>query len=213
MEKNENGNNFAKMEQKNKLASSSIVLGVIGLCTSFIPIINNISFVLALIALIFCIISLLKGASKKTAIAGIILSIITIMIVVNTQKSLSESIDNAVNELNDTIDTAAGNKTDEILSKYLDVTIGTFSSTTDSYGFSTTELPVTVKNKSSEMKSFSIQIESVNSDGSRITTDYIYANNLGAGQSQEFKAFEYVESNKITSLQNSTFKIVEVSMY
>ena len=61
--------------------------------------------------------------------------------------------------------------------------------------------------------SFSIQVEAVDANGSRIANDYIYANNLNAGQSQEFKLFEYVESDKLNSMKNATFKIVEVSMY
>ena len=214
MEEKENGNlKKNSAEKRSGLATASLVLGIIGLCTSFIPIINNLSFALALIAIAFSIISLIKKASKKTAIIGIIISIITIIVVVNAQQTLFDSINNTVNEINNGIDEASGNKTDEILANNVDVTIGTFTSSTDSYGIVNTTLPVTVKNKSSESKSFDIQIEAVDSTGTRITNDYISVNNLGAGQSQEFKVFEYVEDDLLQSMNNATFKIVEVSMY
>lgn len=199
--------------KKSGFATASLVLGIIGLCTSFIPLINNLSFILALIAIIFSIVALVKKASKGMAIAGIIISVIAIIIVVNAQKTVSDSIDTAVNEFNDSMSTMTGEKTDEILANNVDVSIGTFSATKGSYGTSETVLPVTITNKSSEAKSFNIQIEAVDSNGSRIATDYIYANSLGANQSQNFELFKYVESEKLDSMKSATFKVIEASMY
>lgn len=50
------------MEEKKKsgLATAGMVLGIVGICTSFIPFINNLSFIMAIIAFIFGIISLVK---------------------------------------------------------------------------------------------------------------------------------------------------------
>ncbi len=110
------------------------------------------------------------------------------------------------------MNTATGGKTDEILANYADVNIGEFKATKSEY-MTETELPVTVINKSSENKSFSIQIEAVKTDGSRITTDTVYVNNLNAGQRQDFKAFEYVSSDMLEDIKTASFKIVEVSMY
>ncbi len=200
-------------KRKSGFATASLVLGIIGLCTSFIPIVNNISFVLALLAVIFGIVSLIKKASKGMAVAGIVISVIAIIAVVNVQKALSDAIDTAVDDFNNSVDTMSGENTDEILANDLDVTIGDFSATEDAYSLTDTELPVTVKNKSSETKSFDVQIEAVDENGSRLATDYIYANSLNAGQSQEFKLFEYVESDKLEAMKTATFKIVEVSMY
>ena len=192
---------------------ASLVLSIIGICTSFIPIINNLSFMLAIIAIIFSIVALFKKAGKGMAIAGIILSLFTIMFVISAQKTLSDTIDTAVNQLNDNIDQITGNKTEDLLANNVDVTIGDFSVTEDSYGLTDTLLPVTVKNKSSEVKSFQIQVEAVDANGSRLDIDYIYANNLGANQSQQFKLFQFIESDKLDSMKNAQFKIVEVSMY
>ena len=197
-----------KEKRKSGLATAGLVLGIIGICTSFIPIINNISFILALTGTIFGIVALVKKASKGQAIAAIILCILTIVITVNSQKSVSDSL----NTWSQDIDKAAGNSTEEVLKNDVDVQLGNFQITKGSYTTETV-LKATIKNKTNETKSFNIQIEAVDANGNRIATDYIYANNLNAGQSQEFKSFEYVESEKIEQLRNATFKIVEASVY
>ena len=200
-------------KKKSGFATAGLVLGIIGICTSFIPIVNNLSFILAIIGLIFSIVSLAKKASKGMSISALIICIITVFLVVTAQQSLSDSINNAFNEFDSSMSDMTGDNTEEILKNSCDVVLGDFKITTGEYGIDEYELPVTVTNKTSETKSFSIQIEAIKSDGTRITTDYIYANNLTAGQSQKFKAFQYVSSENATDMKSATFKIVEVSMY
>ncbi len=53
-------------KEKSGFGTASLVLGIIGICTSFIPIINNLSFVLGLMGLLF--ISSIKKASKGRTI-------------------------------------------------------------------------------------------------------------------------------------------------
>lgn len=199
---------MGEVEKKSGFATAGLVLGIIGVCTSFIPIINNVAFVLGLIAIVFGIIAFAKKANKGKVIAAILLGILSVVITINSQKALSDSIDT----LNDELDKAAGNSTEEILQNYIDVTMGNFEVTQNEYT-TDTKLTVTVKNKSSESKSFNIQIEAVDASGSRITQDYIYANNLNAGQSQNFEIFKLITSDKIEEMQNATFKVVEVSMF
>lgn len=196
-----------KETNKNGFSTAALVLGIIGACTSFIPIINNLSFVLGVIAIIFAIVALVQKAGKGKIVASIILGILAIVITLSAQKLASDSLNKVSNDLNK----ASGNSTEEVLKDDADVTIGAFQFSTSKYGYSTTELPVTVKNKTSGTKSFSVQIEAVDSNGSRIDTDYASANNLAAGQSQEFKLFTLVSSDKLDSIKNATFKIVEVS--
>lgn len=194
---------------KSGFATAGLVLGIIGGCTSFIPIVNNLSFVLALLGIVFGIVSLAKRASKGQAIAGIIICILAIIITINSQRALSDSLDTLSKDL----DKATGSSTEEVLKEDVDVQLGDFQVTKGQYGTNETVLKATAKNKTSETKSFSIQVEAVDTDGSRIANDYIYANSLNAGQSQEFKLFEYVESEKLEKMKNATFKIVEASMY
>lgn len=199
------------MEEKKKsgFATAGLVLGIIGICTSFIPILNNISFILGLIGILFGIVSLIKKASKGQAIAGIIICVLAMVITISSQQALSESLDT----IGKNLDKATGNSTEEVLTNDVDVQIGEFEVSKGEYGIIDTQLVVKVTNKTSETKSFNIQIEAVNADGSKIISDYIYANSLNAGQSQDFKLFEYVESEKLDAMKNATFKIVEASMY
>ncbi len=53
-------------KEKSGFGTASLVLEIIGICTSFIPIINNLSFVLGLMGLLF--ISSIKKASKGQTI-------------------------------------------------------------------------------------------------------------------------------------------------
>lgn len=196
-------------KKKSGFGTASLVLGIIGVCTSFIPIVNNVSFILGLIGAIFAIISLIKKASKGQAVAGIILCIIAIVVTLSAQKALGDGL----NEVSSNLDKATGNSTEEILANDVDVQLGNFEVIEGNYGFNDTKLTVKVTNKTNEKRSFSLHIEAIDSNGSRINEDYVYANDLGAGQSQNFDIFTLVASEKIDIMKNATFKIVEASMY
>lgn len=151
----------------------------------------------------------MKKSSKGQAVAGVILCVLAIVITINSQKALSDSIDAASKE----IDKAIGNSTEEVLKNDVDVTFGKFEVNEDKYGLKETQLKANVKNKTSETKSFNIQVEAIDENGNRITSDYIYVNSLGAEQSQEFQLFTYVEESKLDKMKSATFNVVEASMY
>ena len=198
------------MEEKRKsgLGTAGMVLGIVGVCTSFIPIINNLSFVCGIVGFILALISLCKKASIGKSITGVILCLLACIITVSAQQSLSDSL----NTLSEDLNKISGDSTEKVLAEDVNVTIGELKVTT-SYGIADTELPVTITNKTNEQKSFSIQIEAISADGTRIDTDTVYASNLNAGQSQVLKAFVLVTSDKIDSLKSATFNIVEASSY
>lgn len=195
--------------QKSGFGTASLVLGIIGICTSFIPIVNNASFVLGLIGVIFGIVSLIKKASKGQAIAGIILCILAMVITINSQQALS----NSLNEVSANLDKATGASTEDVLANDADVELGKFEAIKDKYGLTNTKLTVKVTNKASEKKTFNFHIEALDANGTRIGDDYVYANDLGAGQSQNFDVFTLVSSDKVDAMKNATFKIVEASVY
>ncbi len=199
---------MVEQSKKNGFSTAGLVLGIIGICTSFIPLINNLSFVIGAIAIIFGIVALIQKAGKGKIIVTIILGILSIIITLNSQKALSDSF----NAISNDLDNALGSSTEEILANDADVIIGNFEVTNGEY-LTETKLNVKVTNKTSETKSFNIQIEAISADGTRLASDYIYANNLTAGQSQNFETFNFVESDKIEEMKNATFKIVEISMY
>ena len=199
----------ATVNKKSGLATAGLILGIIGTALSFIPIINNAAFVIGIFALIFGIIALIKKETKGKTIASIILGIAAISITLLMQQAAS----NAIDEVSKEIDKITGDNTEEVLNKDVDITLGNFIATTDEYGFTNTKLVVTVKNTTDSKKSYSIHIEAVDADGKRIEDDYVYANDLTAGQTQDFEIFNLVQDEKVDLLKNATFKIVEASAY
>lgn len=192
---------------KSGFSTASLVLGIIGIILSFIPIINNAAFVLGVLALIFGIVSLVKKANKGKSIAGLILGILAIIITLAMQKAIVDTVDKAGKD----IDKALGNSTEEVLKNEANVTLGDFEASEDQYGLVNSKMTVTVKNITDEKKSFTLHIEAVNPDGSRLDDDYVYANDLAAGQTQDFEIFTLVTSDQIDALRSATFNIVEAS--
>lgn len=77
-----------------------LVLGAVALLTSFLPIINNVSFFFALIGTVFAIVGVVATVRKTRkgkglAIAGLIICIVSIVVVLGTQSLYSAAIDEA----------------------------------------------------------------------------------------------------------------------
>ena len=199
------------VEKKNSsgLAAAGMVLGIIGVVLSFIPIINNIAFFIGILALIFGIIGIVKKAGKGKAIAGIVLGILSIVITLAMQSTVSDAIDETSKEL----DKITGNSTEEVLKTEANVTLGDLQISKDEYGLTDSKMVVTVKNITDKKKSYSLHIEAVDANGNRIDEDYVYANDLNAGQTQNFEIFTYIEDSKIDGMKAATFKIIEASAY
>ena len=84
------------MEQERKvLGILAIIFGALALLGSWMPIINNFSFILAILALIFGIIGFLvnRKRPKTLAIIGTVLSIVSIAIVLGTQAMYAKSLE------------------------------------------------------------------------------------------------------------------------
>lgn len=197
---------------KSGLATAALVLGIIGICLSFIPIVNNAAFVLGILASVFGIVVLIKKRCLGKAITSIVLGVLSIVITLAMQAAALKAIDDAFGELDDELGYMSGEKTDEILENHLNVQIGSFQVMEGDY-WDESKLEVTLKNKSDQKASFSVTIEAVDSTGARIATDTVYANDLGAGQSQKFEAFTLVSSDDYTALKKATFRVVDASMY
>ncbi len=208
----------ANHKKRSISAVTALILAIIGLLLSAIPIVNNFAFVLAVIALIFGVVGFFatknnKKKGRKTVIIAFILAILACVIVLASQKFYSDSLDNAGKQIQKSADNASGKNTSNILGKDVDVTLGAFQVTTPDEFTTNTQLPVTVTNKDSQPKSYSIQIEAVDASGTRIVDDTVYANNLSSKQTQNFKAFEYVDPDKVEAVKKAKFKVVSVSQY
>lgn len=191
------------------LSTAGMVLGIISVVLSFIPIINNIAFFIGILALIFGIIGIVKKAGTGKAIAGVVLGILSIVITLSMQSAVSDAIDDTSKEL----DKITGNSTEEILKTEANVTLGELQISKDEYGITNSKMVVTVKNITDKKRSYSFHIEAIDESGNRINEDYVYANGLSAGQTQEFEIFTYIEDSKIDAMKAATFKIIEASAY
>jgi hypothetical protein len=188
------------------MASASLVLGIISIIISFIPIINNLSVVMGGLAVILGLVSIKN--SKGKAVSGFILGILSIIIAVNMMNAAVKTI----NEIGDNINTATGGNTEQVMNN-VDVTFGKFETSNPTGYLNETKLNVTVTNKATENKSFTIQVEAVDENGDRIQTDYLYANNLNPGQAQTFEIFNFISSDLISKMKTANFKVLEASIF
>jgi hypothetical protein len=207
-------------ERKSGLAIAGFIIAILAILGSAIPIFNNVSFFFAVVALVFGIIGLVairkgKRAGQGLAIATIILSFVTFVVVLATQSFYGKVANDVSNSVNESVNDFDGTNTDKLLKDNVDVTLGAFvfnpGAEADYSYDDTTELPVTIKNKSSEKASYTVKIEAIDASGTRIAEDTIYVSDLNPGQSVSEKAFKYVEEGKLEALKAATFKILEVS--
>ncbi|MBE6590197.1 MAG: DUF4190 domain-containing protein [Ruminococcaceae bacterium] len=201
-----------RQPQKSALATAGMVLGIVGIATSFIPIVNNASFVLGILALIFGGIALVKKKLMGKAMTALVLGILSVVITLAMQAAMVSAVEDALGDIEDDLDMIAGEKTEDVLRDFLDVSFGSFQVISDEY-WEDTKLEVTLKNKSEESKSFSVTVEAVNAEGNRISEDYIYVDTLGAGQSKTVDIFTLVTSDDAAKLKDATFRVVEASAY
>lgn len=206
-------NNKPVKKATSALAIVSLVLGIIAIALSFIPIVNNAAFVFGIIGLIFGIIGVVKSGKKALGIAAVILCAASMAITLALQASWSKSLNDAAASISADTNNAAGGNTDSLLKNDIQVTLGTWSDQADEYNIHTTELPVSITNISSEDFSGTVSIEALDADGNRINSDTCYIDSIAAGQSQDFKVFEYTEDDKLDAMAAASFNIYEVTKY
>lgn len=79
------------------MAIAGLVLGILALLSSWIPIINNLSFLIALLGLIFSIVGLVATSrgmrsGKGMAIAALVINIIACVVVLGTQSLFAAAL-------------------------------------------------------------------------------------------------------------------------
>lgn len=88
---------------KSKVTTAGLVLGLVAPCISFIPIVNNFSFILGILAIIFGSIALTKDSKKvKGAIAlalGVVAIVLTIIFQISFAKKVVNVFEDALNSL------------------------------------------------------------------------------------------------------------------
>lgn len=195
-------------DKRSGLATASMVLGIIAIIGCWIPFLNIFSIIMGFIGLAlgipaFIVLLTKKKGSMGKTIAGLILCLITVIVGINMNNAAGKAVNDSVDEVN-------GNKTEDILKNDIDVNFGTYTTDGNEY-YESGKLEVTVKNKTNNVQSYTISVEALDSEGVRITTDTIYANDLGAGQTAKYDTFSYGNVDKLKT--TVTFKVYEVSKY
>lgn len=216
-------NTPAQPAKTSGLAIAGLVTGGVALVGSWVPILNNFSAFIAVLGAILAIIGLVsvsrsKGAKKGKglAFAALIISVVAFAVVLYTQSVYSAAINTASESYNESLDRSSGRATEQILGKDVTVDFGAYeikSETTGSYTSKDGYLAVTVTNQLSETKSYTVHLEALDANGTRVRDDYVYANNLAAGQSIVENCFESYSEEEVNKNNSYTFKIVEVQQY
>lgn len=89
-------------QKKSAMATAGLILGIIGICTSFIPIVNNASIVLGVLAFGFGLISVLKKEGGN-AVAGLVLGVLAVVITLYMQYLFTSAVDRVLNEIKDVL--------------------------------------------------------------------------------------------------------------
>lgn len=195
------------------LATAGMIIGIVAVVFSLAQagMVMVIAFLLGIIAFVFGIISLVKKKGKGKAVAAVVLGAVAVIFPVIIAASQVETEEKA-ESVDEQIEYISGDKTEEILDKYLTVKMGDFTVVSGDY-YDDTKLKVTIKNISAERRSFSIKIEAIDKDGNRIDSDYIYSSDLGAGQGEVFEIFKYVPDEDVENMKQAEFQIAEITMY
>lgn len=191
---------------KSGMAIAGFVLGLIAILTSFLPIINNLSFFLAILGLIFGIIGFVgitkgKKSGRGFAIAAIVLCVVSGAVVLATQSAFSSAIDGASSST--TTSSTTSSSSDDAQSateqtadanQAADFTVSDEKLNKDSYGATITG---TVTNVSGKDKSYvQISYTLYDKEGNLLGNAYANANDLKAGASWKYEAYAGVSDPK-----------------
>lgn len=83
------------------MAIAGLVLGILAAVTSWMPIINNLSFVIAAVGAVLSVVGVVatvrgRKSGKGLAIAALVVNVVAIVVVLGTQSAMSAAIDEAV---------------------------------------------------------------------------------------------------------------------
>ena len=123
-----------QINEKSGFAKAAFILGIIGVVLAFIPLLNIVSFPLGALAILFAIIPIFKKQSIAMAIVGLILGITSIAIPISMYSAVSDAVDEASENINQTMDDMSGDNTEEILKNDVQVDLSEFTVIPGAYG-------------------------------------------------------------------------------
>ena len=88
---------MADSKPTSSAAIVGLVLGILAIVTSWIPIVNNLSFILGVIGLIFSIVGVVgiargKKGGKGLAIAALVVNVLSLVVVLGLQSAWSAAL-------------------------------------------------------------------------------------------------------------------------
>lgn len=209
-------------ESRSVLAIVGLVVGVVALATSFMPFINNMSFVLGIVGLAFAVVGLvgiLRGrhSGRGLAIASIVINVLALVFVLASQSAYSSAIDNAFVNTSDgsaasssagpgnasNAGSQAGNAASGSSDKY---SIADEQLSKDSYSSTVTGTFTNTSGK--ELSYVNLTYTLYDADGNQVGNAYASTNNLADGSSWKYEAYCDADASKI-----ATYKLADVSAY
>ena len=192
------------------MAIAGLVLGILAAVSSWIPIINNFSFILAVIGLVFAIVGVVgtvrgKKAGKGIAIAALVINLVAAGIVLAMQSAMSAAIDDATSGLVSTEDVTVQQQ------EGTDADAGADSADQQAYAISDVqmtgdEFSVTISgtftnNSDAEVSYVQVSYRLLDAEGAQIGTAYANTNNLPAGGTWKFEALGVEPLSSVASYE------------
>lgn len=193
-------------------ALTALLIGIFGSCSGLVPGFGVAALPVAAVGLIFGVIAW-AGASKGVrpgkamAVAGTLLCVLALILATFWFVVLA----NSFKDSGQSRKAITGQDTEEILRNDLDVEFGQF--VTGDGPRTSGKVVVTLRNKGAKGASFSIDVEALEADGTRIAADRTFTDALAPGQVAQTDMFVSVPTDKYDAMKKAIFKVVEASKH
>lgn len=207
-------------KRMSSMAIAGLVLGIIALLTSFLPIVNNLSFIIGLLGAVFAIVGIVgavrgKCRGKGLAIAALVVSVVSLVVVLATQSMYSAAIDQATEQISSgaptqtsSADAAAGDASEAGGASEASDPYKVEGEALDGDEYSSTITGVFTNTSSNTMSYVQLSYNLFDADGAQIGTAYANTNNVAAGGTWKFEAFSTTAADEVDS-----YKLVDVTTF
>lgn len=191
------------------MAIAGLVLGILAAVSSWIPIVNNLSFILGAIGLILSIVGVVgtvrgNRTGKGLAIAALVINLVACGIVLAMQSAMSAAIDDA---------TSGMVSTENVSVQPEDAAADAPAPTADDPAYAITDVQMTgddysvtisgtfTNNSDAEVSYVQVSYRLLDAEGAQIGTAYANTNNLPAGGTWKFEAMGFEPLSSVASYE------------
>ncbi len=206
-----------------RISVPSIVSFALGACVFLMTITPPLWFVLsplvfyvpAVISLMFGIVGIVIATNDSRSdmlisIVALVFPILSLFVLFYT-RPLSGAPTSNESSSSYQAPVAPIDRTYDILANEVSVGFGVFTTSTDELGETSYSLPVTITNKLTVRKAYSMEIIATGSDNRRIATDYVDVDDLAPGQAKTIATFQDIYASKTSAMETATFAIAHIS--